>query len=213
MSAQISDTRLIVCYAYDEVRSLDIVGPLQVFATANDELSSLGRARTYENMVVADGAGPVRTSCGIRLHADMALRDLDLAGVDTLLIPGGNGMPERRKDKALHQWVRDAEERIARLGSVCSGALILAEAGVLDGRMATTHWSRCDEMTRDFPKIKMMGDRLHSYDPTGFDGDPHVFTSAGVTAGIDLALPVCWHGCRAILNRTCHLTSWRGGQG
>lgn len=190
MSAPISDTRLIVCYAYDEVMSLDIVGPLQVFATANDELSSLGRARTYENMVVADEAAPVKTSCGIRLHADMALRDLDLAGVDTLLIPGGNGMPARRKDVALRKWVQDAEKQVRRLGSVCSGALILAEAGVLDGRMATTHWSRCDEMARDFPKIKMMGDRLHSYDPTGFDGDPHVFTSAGVTAGIDLALAI-----------------------
>lgn len=191
MSAQTSfNTRLMACYAYDDVMSLDIVGPLQVFATANDELALLGRVESYDCIVVADEAGPVKTSSCIRLHADVARRDLLLDGVDTLLIPGGNGMPARRKDVALHKWVQDAEKQVRRLGSVCSGALILAEAGLLDGRMATTHWSRCDEMARDFPAVNMMGDRLHSYDPSGFDGDPHVFTSAGVTAGIDLALAI-----------------------
>ncbi|WP_417805182.1 GlxA family transcriptional regulator [Thalassospira lucentensis] len=190
MSKPASDTRLMVSYAYDNVMSLDIVGPLQVFATANDELALLGRVESYECMVVADQAGPIKTSSCIRLHADVARSDVSLKDIDTLFVPGGDGMPTLRKDVGLRQWLQDAEKKVTRLGSICSGALILAEAGLLDGRMATTHWSRCDEMARDFPAVHLMGDRLHSYDPTGFDGDPHVFTSAGVTAGIDLALAI-----------------------
>ncbi|MBX2830704.1 MAG: GlxA family transcriptional regulator [Rhodospirillales bacterium] len=182
--------RLIACHAYDDVMSLDIVGPLQVFSSANDELSKMGRAKAYDGIVVADTEGPVQTSCGVRLYADMGWRDLDLCRVDTLFVPGGSGVFKQLKDAQILDWVRHAEKVIPRLGSVCSGALVLAQAGVLDGRMATTHWSRCEQMARDFPAIHMMGDRLHSYDPTGQDGDPHVFTSAGVTAGIDLALAI-----------------------
>ncbi|WP_430475319.1 GlxA family transcriptional regulator [Thalassospira lucentensis] len=190
MSDTVESPKLIVCHAYDDVMSLDIVGPLQVFGSANDELAVLGRPKAYEGIIVAENTGPVQTSCGLRLYADMGWRELDLSGVDTLLVAGGNGVVQMRRHQPILDWVQRAEKIIPRLGSVCSGALILAEAGVLDGRMATTHWSRCDQMARDFPAIHMMGDRLHSYDPTGIDGDPHVFTSAGVTAGIDLALAI-----------------------
>lgn len=188
MTAATTDRRVVACFAYDGVMSLDIVGPLQVFASANDELVRTGRAKAYENIVVAKKTGAVQTSCGVRLYADIGRDDLKLEHVDTLLVPGGNGIADMRRDAEFIQWIRKAEKIVPRLGSVCSGALILAQAGVLDGRMATTHWSRCDEMARDFPAVEVMGDRLHSYDPSGLDGDPHVFTSAGVTAGIDLAL-------------------------
>lgn len=182
--------KLIVCHAYDRVMSLDVVGPLQVFGSANDELVRTGRSIAYSVMVVADQAGPVKTSCGVQLYADHGWQELDLSLVDTLLIPGGDGVARFFDNAEFLKWLRTAEKTVPRLGSVCSGAMILAEAGLLDGRMATTHWSRCDQMTRDYPSIHMMGDRLHSYDPTGLDGDPHVFTSAGVTAGIDLALAI-----------------------
>ncbi|WP_417845401.1 GlxA family transcriptional regulator [Thalassospira povalilytica] len=182
--------RLIVCHAYDRVMSLDVVGPLQVFGSANDELTRTGRAAGYDVLVTAARSGPVRTSCGVQLYADCGWQDLDLATVDTLLVPGGDGVARFFDDHDFLEWLCTAEKVIPRLGSVCSGALILAEAGLLNGRMATTHWSRCDQMIRDYPAIHLMADRLHSYDPSGYDGDPHVFTSAGVTAGIDLALAI-----------------------
>lgn len=190
MPQQSNAPKIMACYAYDDVMSLDVIGPLQVFGSANDELASLGRPQAYDGIVVGPETGPVRTSCGVRMYADIGWCDLDLATVDTLFIPGGTGVWPIREDLEILGWVQKADGIVPRLGSICSGALILAEAGVLDGKMATTHWSRCEQMAREYPAIRMMGDRLHSYDPSGLDGDPHVFTSAGVTAGIDLALAI-----------------------
>ena len=190
MSNPTNTIRTIACFAFDDVMSLDVIGPLQVFGSANDELVGLGRPQGYENVVVAETSGPIRTSCGVRIHSDIGWRDLDLSKIDTLFVPGGAGVWSLRDDAAIIEWVRNASMSVPRLGSICSGALVLAEAGVLDGKMATTHWSRCEQMAREYPAIQMMGDRLHSYDPAGLDGDPHVFTSAGVTAGIDLALAI-----------------------
>lgn len=190
MPLQSNTPKIMACYAYDDVMSLDVIGPLQVFGSANDELTALGRPQAYEGIVVGPKTGAVRTSCGVRIYADIGWRDLDLASLDTLFIPGGTGVWPIREDVEILGWVQRADGIVPRLGSICSGALILAEAGVLDGKMATTHWSRCEQMAREYPAIQMMGDRLHSYDPSGLDGDPHVFTSAGVTAGIDLALAI-----------------------
>ncbi|MDP2698053.1 GlxA family transcriptional regulator [Thalassospira sp.] len=180
--------RQIVCLCFPNVMSLDVTGPLQVFASANDELKRQGRAGGYDVKIAAQQAGPVTTSAGFALLADMAWGDLDLAMIDTMLVPGGDGVEALRHDAVLQGWLRDAAHAVPRLGSVCSGALILASAGLLDGRMATTHWSRCAEMARCFPDVLLAENRLHTYDPDGVDGDAHIFTSAGVTAGIDLAL-------------------------
>lgn len=180
--------RMIACFAFDDVMSLDVVGPLQVFASANAELERQGRERGYEVLVIADAAGPVPTSGGFRLYADLDWRELELQATDTVLIAGGDGVNRVRERRDILDWLVQVEMCVPRLGSVCSGALILAEAGLLDGRLATTHWSRCDEMRKCFPKVDVTEDRLYSYDAHGLDGDPHIFTSAGVTAGIDLAL-------------------------
>jgi len=180
--------RRITCLIYPDVMSLDVTGPLQVFASANVERQRQGLPVAYELSVIGANSEPVATSAGMRICVDQPWREVDLAQLDTLLIPGGRGVPEQCRNAELLAWLRRAEPLVRRLGSVCSGALILAAAGVLDGRMATTHWADVDELRDGHPDVQVQGDRLHTYDPRNNDGDAHVFTSAGVTAGIDLAL-------------------------
>lgn len=185
-------TRTIACLIYPDVMSLDVSGPLQVFASANVELQRQGRGALYRLRLLGEIAGPVATSAGFQLVADQAWCETDPATLDTLLIPGGAGEAAQRENAPLLAWLRDAEPQVRRLGSVCSGALILAAAGLLDGHRATTHWSDLDAL-RGHPRVQVDGDCLHTYDPTGRRGDAHLFTSAGVTAGIDLALALVEH--------------------
>lgn len=180
--------RTVACLVYPNVMSLDVTGPMQVFASANVERERQGLAPFYELLLVADGLQPVATSAGIRLCVDRPWRELDLTSLDTLLVPGGLGVDEQTLNPALLAWLQRAEPQVRRLGSICSGALILAAAGVLDGRQATTHWADLDELRCRYPHVRVDSDRLHTFDPGNQDGDNHVFTSAGVTAGIDLAL-------------------------
>lgn len=179
--------RTIASLIYTDVMSLDVTGPLQVFASANVELRRQGQAEAYRLRVLGEQAGPVATSAGFQLVAEQAWRDCAAAELDTLLVPGGLGETAQCANQPLLAWLRAAEPQVRRLGSVCSGALILAAAGLLDGRRATTHWADAAAL-RQHAAIEVDGDRLHTYDPSGRDGDAHVFTSAGVTAGIDLAL-------------------------
>ena len=179
--------RTIASLIYPDVMSLDVTGPLQVFASANVELRRQGQAEAYRLRVLGEQAGPVATSAGFQLVAEQAWRDCAAAELDTLLVPGGLGETAQCANQPLLAWLRAAEPQVRRLGSVCSGALILAAAGLLDGRRATTHWADAAAL-RQHVAIEVDGDRLHTYDPSGRDGDAHVFTSAGVTAGIDLAL-------------------------
>ncbi|WP_263142749.1 DJ-1/PfpI family protein [Pseudomonas sp. RIT-PI-AD] len=177
----------VACLTYPHVMSLDVSGPLQVFASANVECRRLGQAPAYRIEVLGERAGPVPTSAGFQLVADRAWPEVDPAALDTLLVPGGQGEAAQCANAALLSWLRNAEPKVRRLGSVCSGALILAAAGLLDGRRATTHWADVEALRRH-DRVLVDGDRLHTYDPSGREGDGHVFTSAGVTAGIDLAL-------------------------
>ncbi|MFS2055931.1 GlxA family transcriptional regulator, partial [Variovorax sp. CT11-76] len=100
---------------------------------------------------------------------------------------------DQLRNAPLLAWLQRAEPRVRRLGSVCSGALILARAGLLDGRLATTHWDSVEALRTRHPAVEVAADRLHTYDPSGREGDGHVFTSAGVTTGIDLALALVEH--------------------
>ena len=179
--------RTIACLIYPDVMSLDVTGPLQVFASANVECQRQGLAAAYQLRVLADQPGPVATSAGFQLVAEQAWADCAASDLDTLLIPGGLGETAQCANLPLLAWLSSVEPQVRRLGSVCSGALILAAAGLLDGRRATTHWADVPAL-QAHQHIKVDGDRLHTYDPEGRDGDAHVFTSAGVTAGIDLAL-------------------------
>ncbi|MBK3748142.1 GlxA family transcriptional regulator [Stutzerimonas balearica] len=181
-----STQRKIACLVFPDVMSLDVTGPVQVFASANVELQRQGRAAVYQPLLLGESLEPVASSCGIRLGVDACWHDLAPAELDTLLVPGGQGVDMQRQNPALLAWLRRAEGEVRRLGSVCSGALLLAEAGLLQGHRATTHWADVPSLQR-FADVEVQGDRLHTFDPEDAQAS-HLFTSAGVTAGIDLAL-------------------------
>ena len=171
-------TRRIEILAFDGVQLLDVAGPLQVFASANDAAEEEGRRRPYEPVVVAD-RGFVTASAGLGL----APRTLSRGGtpLDTLIVAGGSGVDAACENPALVRWITARAAAARRVASVCSGAFLLAQAGLLDGRRAVTHWHRCAEFVRRFPAVRLEPDPI-------FVRDGNIWTSAGVTAGIDLAL-------------------------
>lgn len=164
--------RTVLVVLFDDVQSLDVTGPVEVFAGAEACHGGSYRIRTAS----LDGA-PVRTTSGLTLVPDQALADTPAP--HTLLVPGGRGT--RRPDPRLTDWLRACGPNADRLVSVCTGAALLAAAGLLDGRRATTHWAYCDELARDHPAIRVDPDPIYVR-------DGRVSTSAGVTSGIDLAL-------------------------
>lgn len=180
--------RTVACLIFPNVMSLDVTGPMQVFASANAERERQGLPPAYRLVLLSDEhPSPVPTSSGIRLCSDASWRTVALETLDTLLIPGGLGVETQCRHAELLSWLCQANDRVRRLGSVCSGALILAAAGLLDGRRATTHWADAECLRQRHPAVEVQAERLHTYDPLEVS-DAHLFTSAGVTAGIDLAL-------------------------
>jgi transcriptional regulator GlxA family with amidase domain len=171
--------RRVEILAFEMAQLLDVAGPLQVFATANDLAAQRRSPAPYALEVVAPATPSVRTSAGLGL----VVTPLPPArgAVDTLLVAGGFGVNAAREDQALLEWLRERAKRARRLASVCSGALLLAAAGLLAGRRATTHWTRCAELARRHPDVIVESDPI-------FIRDGDVWTSAGITAGIDLAL-------------------------
>lgn len=157
---------------------LDVAGPLQVFATANDLAGLDGRPLPYETAVVA-AAGSVVTTSGLALAA-APLPAIDRP-LHTLIVAGGRGVNDAIRDEALVGWVRQRAAAAERVASVCSGAFLLAAAGLLDGRRAATHWGRCAEFRAMFPQVRLEPDPIYVR-------DGEVWSSAGVTAGIDLSL-------------------------
>lgn len=168
--------------AFPDVQTLDINGPVEVFGRTARYLVEVGRRPdlAYRVEVAAQHAGTFRTSSGTRLVATVALRDLKYR-IDTLLVAGGPGARRASENPALRDWLRRMATRVRRLGSVCTGTFILAAAGLLDGRRATTHWASADELAREYPRITVDPDPI-------FIRDDNFYTSAGVTAGMDLAL-------------------------
>jgi transcriptional regulator GlxA family with amidase domain len=167
--------------AFPDAQILDVTGPLEVFAIATRLLGETRRTGPgYAVEVVAARSGPLRMSSGLEVTASRALREVR-GGIDTLLVAGGEGIRQAVRDRTTVAWIRRAAGRARRVGSVCSGAFLLAEAGLLDGRRATTHWGSCEQLARRFPKVRVEPDRI-------FVRDGPVSTSAGITAGMDLAL-------------------------
>ena len=171
--------RVIEVLAYPSVQLLDVTGPVQVFASANDFATEAGATPPYELRVVAQAGPSVTASAGVGLAA-VPLPAIG-APLDTLMIAGGQGVETAAADPGLVDWVRQRAKDARRVASVCTGAFLLAASGVLDGKRATTHWSLCAELARRFPAIRVEPDPI-------FVRDGSIWTSAGVTAGIDLAL-------------------------
>jgi transcriptional regulator GlxA family with amidase domain len=170
-------TRRVVVVIYDQFQSLDALGPIEVFDHTS---TAIGRT-AYRIEVVGPEAGPVRSSSGVALVADTALADVDDRDLDTLVIAGGNGVYPLLHDAATVARVAALAEQARRVASVCTGAYLLAEAGLLDGRRVTTHWIACDHLQRCYPALDVDPDPI-------FISDGRLATSAGVTAGMDLAL-------------------------
>lgn len=161
---------------YPGVVAMDVFGPLEAFATAN----AIDRRSLYQLAIVGMSMAPVETSLGIPIAPSAAVADID-GPIDTLLVSGGFGQAEASCDERLLAWLRIASQQARRCGSICTGAFVLAAAGLLDGRRATTHWAMVSELSRRYPQVSVEVDRI-------FVRDGSVYTSAGVTAGIDLAL-------------------------
>ena len=175
-------TRRIVMVAFPDAQIIDITGPLEVFGRAARLLSDEGgwRVPAYTIEIAATKAGALKTSSGIRLIADRAIANVR-GPIDTLMVAGGVGTAAAMRDRALIEWLRNSVRRTRRLCSVCTGAFLLAEAGLLDGLSATTHWRQCDRLAAQYPAVSVETDPI-------FVRAGKIFTSAGVTAGIDLAL-------------------------
>ena len=174
-----NSTRPVEIVAFPGVQLLDVAGPLQAFATANDLAFLARRPRPYALQVVTRETGLIASSSGLTLGA--APLPAPEAPTDTLIVAGGYGVDAACRDERLVAWLKARAPYARRLCSVCSGALLLAEAGLLAGRRVATHWGRCAELSRKHPNVKVEPDPI-------FVRDGDVWTSAGVTAGIDLAL-------------------------
>jgi transcriptional regulator GlxA family with amidase domain len=171
--------RVIDVLAYPAVQLLDVTGPIQVFASANDLIALDGGARPYELRVVAQDGKSATASSGVTLGAGPLSKSDE--PLDTLLVAGGEGIEAAIDNPVLVDWVRERAPQARRVASVCTGAFMLAAAGLLDGRRAATHWKYTTKLAQRFPAVHVESDPI-------FVCDGGIWTSAGVTAGIDLAL-------------------------
>ena len=165
----------IAALGYNDCQVLDLTGPLQVFSSANRALGY----NAYQLQVLGLSSDPIETNSGIKIIPDAIYSDLKSA--DTLLLSGGRGVFPLLGNASLIDWVKRLSSRVDRIASVCSGAFLLAEAGLLQGKRAVTHWKACSRLASDYEGIKVEADAI-------WLKEGHVYTSAGVTSGIDLAL-------------------------
>ena len=175
------ETKRVVLFTLPPVREIDLVGAVDVFTSAN---RAVGGKPLYEIKIVnaekARKDGRIEGMCGLSLHCHADFSNFR-GEIDTLLVPGGTGVEERKAGEPALRWLRKAAGRSRRAGSICTGAFLLAQAGLLDGRRAATHWAFAAELARRYPKVKVDPEPI-------WIQDGNFYTSAGVTAGIDLSL-------------------------
>ncbi|MGA9600830.1 MAG: GlxA family transcriptional regulator [Methylocystis sp.] len=174
--------RRVAFLVFDDIEIVDLSGPLDVFQYADHWLQMTGRVNEpgYETLVVGLQAGPVKTSGGLQIIAAHSCDDA-LGEIDTLVVPGSPWIERVCAEPRLTDWLRKTTPGVRRVVSVCTGAFLLAKAGLLENRCVTTHWMFCDKLAALHPSLRIDPDRI-------FVRDGHVYTSGGITAGIDLAL-------------------------
>jgi transcriptional regulator GlxA family with amidase domain len=175
--------RRVAILLYPGVQSLDVTGPLEVFSAASQVLAATAGGRRdagYEIETIARSPRAVRSSSGLRIVPDGPLPPA-ATKFDTLIVPGGGGRELAQRDETLIRWLAHAPRSCRRVAAVCTGSFLLASAGLLDGRRATTHWAFAKRLAREYPSIEVDPDPI-------FIREGAVWTSAGVTAGMDLAL-------------------------
>lgn len=170
--------RNVVVVAFPGVQPLDAVGPIEVFAGASRAARAQGRDAGYRVSLASTNGGTVWSDSGVGLST---IPLPDASGIDTLVLAGGNGSRAARHDGTLMAWITQAAPGSRRVATVCTGAFLGAEAGLLDGRRVTTHWASAPGLAREFPAVSVDADPIYIH-------DGKYWTSAGVTAGIDLAL-------------------------
>jgi transcriptional regulator GlxA family with amidase domain len=174
--------RRVGILVFPEVEVLDFCGPFEVFsATRLDEARRRDEPSPYDVVLAAEGPGAVVATGGLKAVPDHILDDCP--PLDVLVVPGGWGTRRELSNDRLVAWIAERAGRAATVASVCTGALLLGRAGLLEGRRATTHWKALDLMRELFPGVDVAEDRH-------FVEDGHIFTSAGISAGIDLALRI-----------------------
>jgi transcriptional regulator GlxA family with amidase domain len=159
------------------VQLLDVSGPLDVFAEANAEVGY----EAYRLFVAGRKSGPIRSSCGVRLMADISIGSEIPTAIDTLLVAGRPHIAEGPLEADVVDWLSRHAPRARRFGSVCSGAFFLAAAGLLDGHRVTTHWAVAAQLREQYPRVIVEEDAMSV-------SEGQLRTAAGVTAGLDLAL-------------------------
>ncbi|CAB3747483.1 HTH-type transcriptional regulator CdhR [Paraburkholderia solisilvae] len=167
----------VAIVVFDGVQALDLAGPMDVFAEAN---TFLPEHLKYEVFLVRGQGGPVTCSNGMQLSIPLCYADFDVQA-DLLLIAGGPRLPDYQPRSEFLNWLKNQARGAGRFGSVCNGAFVLAHAGLLDGKEVTTHWADAARLADEFPQAHVQPDRI-------FMRDGRLFTSAGVTTGIDLCL-------------------------
>lgn len=172
----------VALLAFPDAQILDVTGPLEVFSRTSRWLRDTWKApEAYRIELLGLRSGPFRTSGGLDLTAARGFSDVEAC--DTLLVAGGIGWESPAADTALLAWLRAMAPRTQRIGSICTGALVLGAAGLLDGRCATTHWAYCDRLAALAPGCTVDPDAIYVQ-------DGRLFTSAGVTTGMDMALEI-----------------------
>lgn len=175
--------RLIVITLFEGVDLLDVTGPPEVFALVQRETDDV---TGYQVVLAAEEMDPVTTSAGVRILPDMTFREAAKRSIDTLLVPGSVEVDSQRRvhalvDPTVVDWVRKLAGKSRRVTSVCVGAHILAAAGLLDGKRATTHWSTAQQLAADHPLVEVDADPI-------FIREGDVWTGAGISACLDLSL-------------------------
>ena len=196
------DRKRVGILVFPQVEVLDFCGPFEVFSVTR--LNEAARRETpspFEVLIVAETADPVTTTGGMRVIPDVTIDTCP--PLDILVVPGGMGTRQEIKNERLLSWIAARGKVVETLTSVCTGSMLLGQAGLLDGRHATTHWRSLPWMRDSFPTVTVE-EKLHVVE------DGHVLTSAGISAGIDMALRVVgrYHG-EAVARATARNMEYR----